>query len=254
MSTAVAHVLNPIPAIVAVLGGPFFAARGLEPAPRPPGAGGSGRRAALLPTPEEAVGEARDTGCVRLDARRAGPPRGERAHFVALVLEEGGGPAQSAGPLKTLLDLVARDFPEGRGLDELILVAPKSFFARSSLVEVVRSYAKKWGPSPPAEPTLAGLDPEGGGAFVSAHPSVIFHTDVLANPCVPRHRVMGAREAADFLAGQRKRPGDFDVILAADPAAVWVGARAGQLVEIDRDSPIVGRALAYRVVCSRPRD
>ena len=59
-------------------------------------------------------------------------------------------------------------------------------------------------------------------------------------------------EAAAFFEFEYLRRRNMPAIPPDDPAAVWIGARPGQLVRITRPSETAGIEIEYRVVSQRP--
>jgi DNA-directed RNA polymerase subunit H len=62
------------------------------------------------------------------------------------------------------------------------------------------------------------------------------------------HRILSKEEAADVLEKMRTAPINMPQIFQNDPPLVWIGARAGDMIEITRPSETAGFAMFYRFV------
>lgn len=258
--------------VVGVLLEKFFEYRGLVQAAQGLGAG-----APPAFTEDRIIGDMDQFGFVRIDATRR-VPRGRRDWVVVLVLSSRGKYAHHSPDLRRLLRGIETERPAKDGrLDELIVVAEEDFFARKNLTDLIedlrvqdaaarreqaarldegRERAALAGP-PGAEEArriraaraeLAYGDTEGVAPFHEAYPYHNFALVVPEHQAVPAHRVLSAEWAAAFLAAYRLDRTYLPVIRASDPAAVWAGARPGQVVMIVRDSQTAGVALAWRRV------
>ncbi|HVE13322.1 MAG TPA: DNA-directed RNA polymerase subunit RpoH/Rpb5 C-terminal domain-containing protein, partial [Elusimicrobiota bacterium] len=123
----------------------------------------------------------------------------------------------------------------------------QAFFARKNLTDLIAGHRRAARAARLAAHAPPG-DPEGAAIFFDAYRFMTFSLVVPDHSAVPPHRVMGADEAAALLAAANLEPSSLPAIGAADPAAVWIGARDGQVVEITRDSLSVARAPYYRRV------
>jgi DNA-directed RNA polymerase subunit H (RpoH/RPB5) len=74
----------------------------------------------------------------------------------------------------------------------------------------------------------------------------IFSMEVPAHSLVPPHRVATEEEKAE-LAAEYVFKGNMQLILAGDAMAIWIGARPGDIVLIDRFSETAGRSLGVRL-------
>lgn len=232
MSTSV---YSPV-VVIGHLVGDFFPRRGLRLAGRGGAAG-----ATSAPTSDAVIAEMGQFGHVRLDAVREAP-RGRRDWVVVLVLAPGGKHANHSPDLRRLLESLDVEKPakEGR-LDEVIVVAEPEFFDKKNMTDVIA-----------ARQAAAGgndYDPAGAHPYYSAHSYRVFSCCVPASEAVPPHRTMTAAEVAALLAAERLADvKGLPAIPAADPPVIWLGARPGQVVEIERDSQSACRALYWRRV------
>lgn len=72
--------------------------------------------------------------------------------------------------------------------------------------------------------------------------------NVLNHDLVPIHELLSDDEAKGLLAQYNILPEQLPKILASDPAARAVGAKAGNVVRIRRKSRTAGEAVAFRYV------
>jgi DNA-directed RNA polymerase subunit H (RpoH/RPB5) len=234
-------------AIVRTLIDDFFRYRGLTPAPL----GLADEKAVADFTDDRIIGDMERFFYVRVDARidpRRRALRGARDWVVILVLAAEGKYSHHSPDLRKLLEGVeVEQAARGGRLDELIIVADEVFFGRKNLTDVVREFQGRAAEARAA--AKAGpLDTGGAAPFYSAH---YYHNFVLVVPeheAVPVHRIMAPAECAALYASERLTREDLPVIYATDPPAIWIGARAGEVVEITRYSLTAGRAIYYRRV------
>ncbi len=260
--------LTPSPiCVVSVVLGKFFEYRDLVQASQSLGPG-------PVPdfTEDRIIGDMEQFGLVRIDATRR-HPRGRRDWAVVLILSARGKYAHHSPDLRKLLRGLETERPakEGR-LDELFVVAEEEFFGRKNLTDLIveqqaqDAAARKdqaallaeglaRAASPPeaeriraAQRELAYGDTGGVAPFRDAYPYHRFALVVPEHQSVPAHIVLPAEWAAALLAAYRLDRSSLPVIKANDPAAVWAGARAGQVVMIVRDSRTAGIAVGWRRV------
>jgi DNA-directed RNA polymerase subunit H (RpoH/RPB5) len=259
--------LTPSPiCVVGTILSKFFEYRGLVPA-----APGLGPGAAPDFTEDRIISDMEQFGLVRIDATRT-CPRGRRNWVVILVLSSRGKYAHHSPDLRKLLRGIETERPAKDGrLDELLVVAEEEFFSRKNLTDLIgeqqaqdaaarREQAALLDEShqraaPPeaariraARQELYYGDTGGVAPYREAHPYHRFAVVVPEHTSVPAHIVMPAEWAAAFLAYYRLNRSSLPVLRASDPAAVWAGARSGQVVMIVRDSATAGIALGWRRV------
>lgn len=244
MATAQVYPPN---AIVRTLIDNFFRYRGLTPAPL----GLADEKTVGDFTDDRIIGDMERFFYVRLDARidaRRRPLRGARDWVVILVLAADGKYSHHSPDLRNLLKGVeVEQAARGGRLDELIIVADEVFFGRKNLTDVVREFQAQAAEARAA--AKAGpLDAAGVAPFYSAHYYHNFALVVPEHEAVPVHRIMAPAECAALYASERLTREDLPVIYATDPPVIWIGARAGEVVEITRYSLTAGRAIYYRRV------
>jgi DNA-directed RNA polymerase subunit H (RpoH/RPB5) len=215
----------------------FFPYRGLAPAAR-----GLSREADPRAfSTDEVISDMEQFGYVRLDALRAAP-RGQRDWVVVLVLAAESKFALHSPDLRKLLEGVLAERPSREGrLDELIVVAEEDFFLKKHLTDVIRERQ---------EAQAGGADLAGAAPFFSAHRYYNFALNVPASRSVRPHRIMGAEELATFLRGEHLSLQDLPTIYTTDAPLIWLGAREGQVVEIERSSQTAAVAFYKRRVVS----
>jgi DNA-directed RNA polymerase subunit H len=71
--------------------------------------------------------------------------------------------------------------------------------------------------------------------------------DIQKHVLVPKHTILSEAEAAELLEQFNITALQLPVISATDPIVKAIGAKAGQIVKIERESP-TGRASYYRRV------
>lgn len=72
---------------------------------------------------------------------------------------------------------------------------------------------------------------------------------ILEHELVPPHRILSKKEKERvFKKYGLKSPNQLPRIFASDPVAVAIGATIGDVIEIERDSPVAGKIKYYRFV------
>ncbi len=72
--------------------------------------------------------------------------------------------------------------------------------------------------------------------------------DVLKHELVAQHEVLPEEEASELLKKFNVTKGQIPKILISDSAAKKIGAKAGDVVKITRNSKTAGKSIFYRVV------
>ena len=65
---------------------------------------------------------------------------------------------------------------------------------------------------------------------------------------IPAHRILNEEEKKEVMDKYNITERQFPKILVNDPVAEEIGAKAGDVVEISRNSPTAGKLLYYRLV------
>ena len=74
---------------------------------------------------------------------------------------------------------------------------------------------------------------------------------IFKHVLVPKHRVMSEKEKRELLKKYSITLNQLPRIRVRDPAAMTIGARVGDVIEITRKSPTAGETKYYRVVIRR---
>ncbi|MGB9135111.1 MAG: DNA-directed RNA polymerase subunit H [Candidatus Bathyarchaeia archaeon] len=72
--------------------------------------------------------------------------------------------------------------------------------------------------------------------------------NIFDHELVPRHEIMQQDEREKLLAQYRVPPYQLPRIKTSDPAVKAIGAKAGDIVKISRNSTTAGKYVAYRYV------
>ena len=190
--------------------------------------------------------DARDTiipllvrfGYYRVDARRASESGGVRDTVVILLLAPESKYAHHSGDLRGLISSLDSDKKLRRAqardrLHEVIVIAAAAVLSKKNLTDVICNFRESAVPGPP---------------FYNLYPYRTFATVIPEAAAVPRHRLMPAQEAREYMRRERLSATDLPRILASDPPLVWLGARAGDYVEIERASETACQATVVRLV------
>lgn len=165
----------------------------------------------------------------RVDAR-VSEGRDAGGRLVVVLLRPGGAHALQSSKLEELINRVAgRD-----GQDtELVLVAPSDVFS-----SIRHNHLRK----------IRVARESGKFRACSIHGYQLLVFAVPDCPLVPAHRLLSPQKARAFLAEERLRPSELPRAPENDPPLVWIGAREGDFVQIERYSESAGTAVAVRWV------
>ncbi len=72
--------------------------------------------------------------------------------------------------------------------------------------------------------------------------------NVFVHELVPKHEVLGKKEADEVLQKYHLRPYQLPYVRLSDPAVAALGAKPGDIIRIHRKSPTAGECLSYRYV------
>lgn len=74
---------------------------------------------------------------------------------------------------------------------------------------------------------------------------IILYNHILCSP----HRILTDEECDELLnKNLKKKKSNLPKIKISDPQVIWIGAKIGDIIRIDRDSEITGKSIYYRVV------
>jgi DNA-directed RNA polymerase subunit H len=72
--------------------------------------------------------------------------------------------------------------------------------------------------------------------------------NVMENYLVPRHTILPEEEVEGLLSRYGITKAQLPKILMADPSAKAIGAKPGDVIRIERESPTAGLSVYYRLV------
>jgi len=72
--------------------------------------------------------------------------------------------------------------------------------------------------------------------------------NILKHDLVPEHTIMAAEEIKELLTKLAINVTQLPKILTTDPVVKTMGAKAGDVLRIDRKSPTAGKTTYYRLV------
>ena len=72
--------------------------------------------------------------------------------------------------------------------------------------------------------------------------------DVMDHFLVPKHIVLSANEVEKVLEKYNSKRDQLPKILITDPCVKVIGAKVGDIIRIERESPTSGVSIAYRIV------
>ena len=72
--------------------------------------------------------------------------------------------------------------------------------------------------------------------------------EIFTHELVPEHRILSEEEKEELLRKYRIKISQLPQIKVSDPAAVALGAKPGDVLEIKRKSPTAGYYYYYRLV------
>lgn len=187
-------------------------------------------RAARLSAPElapiDVIKQIKDFGMVKIEAKREDDVRGKANIIVYLLAPESQLVSRSAS-FKTLLAGLPRAEP-GRLLNIIIVSAEKLANRVAMQVRPIIGDRKD--------------------VVVEHHEYAHFLIETPAHKLVPTHTIMDPADAKVFLDTFYASDDMFQHISVLDPMCIWLGARVGMFIKINRKSETAGRATAYRYV------
>ncbi len=145
--------------------------------------------------------------------------------IIFVVVDDESKYAGHVPDLKKLLATVQLDKGIKAGkVDEIIFIAGEALMEKKALVEVVMGANV-----PGVKPTYA------------LRPYHLFYTNIMAHKGMPRAaRILAAADRDAFLARERLKLSDNASAPASDPMCVWMGAVAGDCIELELDSENAG--------------
>jgi len=75
--------------------------------------------------------------------------------------------------------------------------------------------------------------------------------NILEHEMVPEHVILGDEEKKELLNRLKISSSNLPKIMANDPAVKAIGAKEGDVLRIERESPTAGTSTYYRVVSKK---
>jgi len=72
--------------------------------------------------------------------------------------------------------------------------------------------------------------------------------NILNHELVPKHEILSAKEKREILEKFNITKDKLPKILGSDPVAKAIGAKPGDILRIERNSPTAGKTTYYRIV------
>ncbi len=72
--------------------------------------------------------------------------------------------------------------------------------------------------------------------------------DISKSELVPKHTILGEKEKNELLKRYGITLKELPRILESDPMAKLLDAKPGDVIKIERESPVAGKSVYYRVV------
>jgi DNA-directed RNA polymerase subunit H (RpoH/RPB5) len=166
-------------------------------------------------------------GYYRVDAAQ---PGAGSARLIVAILEETGKYSQKSGKLGDLLRSLARRI-EKPAEAEVLVVSSDEVVHKQKHADALKRFRD-----------------EGEVGHCRLVPYRVLAQDVTRHASVPPHRIMEPQEVRRLLDWLKVDLSSLAYIYESDPPLVWLGARAGQCVEVDRPSETAGWAKCVRYV------
>jgi len=77
--------------------------------------------------------------------------------------------------------------------------------------------------------------------------------NILKHELVPKHTILNEKERNELFAKFNIKPNQLPRILTTDPVVKEIGAKEGDVLKIDRKSPVSGSTTYYRVVTKKKK-
>ena len=76
---------------------------------------------------------------------------------------------------------------------------------------------------------------------------------VLKHELVPKHTILNDEEKKELFGRFSIKPNQLPRILTTDPVVKEIGAKEGDVLKIDRKSPVSGSTTYYRIVSKKKK-
>ena len=192
---------------------------------------------------DEIIGDMERYGYVRIDGISK-QSRGFRNRIVFIVMKSNDNNSNGGNlelrKIKKIIEIINNDdVTKNDKLDEFFLIVNKEYFGRKNFDDIVKElYNKQKG----------GLDLEGELPYYSVLPYHNFSFSVPKCKILYPHILMSKEDVDELLQKERINFRDLPSILTSDVNIIWLGARVGQVVRIDRYSESALESIYYRRV------
>jgi len=180
------------------------------------------------------INNIKNAGYIQIDAIRKNP-RGDRNLVVFLILSDDDkqGDIKKNKNIKKVIDMNLSD-----QLDEIIIIAEKMQFLKSSFIKIIIELKKN----------EILKDFNGERSIYNAYPYHNFLIDIPNHIMVPNHRIMTEQDIQNELYSEYIKKNDIYTIYEYDTPIVWLGGRDGQIVEVIRKSITSLESPIYRLI------
>jgi DNA-directed RNA polymerase subunit H (RpoH/RPB5) len=161
----------------------------------------------------------KNNGYIQIDANSV-TPRGGRCIVSILILLNDDGKDKISN-IQKIIESICKN---NTVLDELIIIADKINFLKKNFKELILFYKKK----------EIIDDYNGIGAIYNAYPSIYFEFNVTKHSSVNYHSIMTKENIKKELDSEYINILQLPIIFEYDPNIVWIGARSGNVVQINR--------------------
>jgi DNA-directed RNA polymerase subunit H (RpoH/RPB5) len=139
---------------------------------------------------------------------------------------------ETSARFRALLASSQQSVGEGETLVEVISILPEESLKKVWMASIAEAF-----------PSTGGED----GVLYNIYPNCVFAREVPRDPLVPRHSIYPKAEAQKLLDYFHTTAGDLEEIRArTDAMAIWLGARPGDYVRVDRISETARDAFTLR--------
>lgn len=155
--------------------------------------------------------------------------------------------AKKGKELGNMIKIMEKTVPRGTNVREVIVIAPESVYVKKNILKKVRSFeiAASRGDAIKDEyvPTAK---------YYTICPYKNFYLNVLKHHSMGKYTVLKPGERDKVLKYQRKQLSNFPIIYSDNAPIVWIDARPGDFLMLERRSAASGKEVKYEVVVRRP--
>ena len=154
--------------------------------------------------------------------------------------------AKKGKELGNMIKIMEKMVPKGTIVNEIIIIAPESVYVKKNILKKVRSFevAASRGEAIKDEyvPTAK---------YYTICPYKNFYLNVLKHHSMGKYTILNPKERDEVLKYQRKQLSNFSIIYSDNAPIVWIGARPGDFLMLERRSAASGKEIKYEVVARR---